>query len=457
MSNNDVVQSNVVIGPSPQIEAGFGLRVIVAKHNKFAAATRLYSGTIEEQLAALEADGFSKRGEVYRAIAKTAPMERKSQKVIIGKQAPGTKKVTTLTITAADNFTYSIKGKVDATGIPVTLAEYTSGSAETADEIAAALLVNLNTEMPYSVSVTGAVLEATSEMESDNHFDVSANIVTSVTTPFSTNAQTIDVALDAIRAERPDAYRYELLTLIDSEQDAARAWFDARDLNAWAISGSALNLTGSGQVQKSKIDQSKMNTFVADKYWEFPNVGLDSNRSTFDLDDSNPTYNNVALVGYSVLENDGAALTGAEKEELDSNNAYFLHRVGQASTTWPNGKMNNDSATSNRWTDHQISRDYMQARMQEAQLSLITSEAQKGPGLGFDEASQAMLVLAITAVWNRAAGIGKHVTGQVELTLSLADVDVAGVTKRAIVVAWQGAIGNKISTIQSNGTLLPAV
>lgn len=126
---------------------GFGVPLIVTHKALFADLYRKYS-----RLADMVTDGFATDSPEYLAVQAIMSQQPSVKEVAIGRCPTAPTQSYDLTITAADNAVYQVL--VRGEGVTATVVEHTAGVGDTAIDIAAALVADLNTVVGKNFTAT---------------------------------------------------------------------------------------------------------------------------------------------------------------------------------------------------------------------------------------------------------------------------------------------------------------
>lgn len=387
---------------SPSVrQAGFGTALLLEQVSTGVLAARFTSYSTPAEIAASSLPAAAKRRLTMVLAQRPAPTS-----VMVGRRVPGTAKVSTVTITTADDGTWSFTLNGD------TVA-YIAGVSDTAQVIAEGLaaqaeLIAEEHNVTVGTPVAG-VFTITANVAGDD-FTVSALTVpgtgvgNTATTTANAAAEDISDALDAIEAAGASFYGLAIDSRKDAQVTEAAAWVSSRQKLFVAMgSDSTIADTLGGLSYENTMHVTKRD---AGDDADAAVLGVCMSRN---LDVQQITWAYKTLTGVPIDAGVGVddPYTSAELSAIEADGSnYYYERAGK-NITWP-GK-----TVTGEWADVVTTKHYLTARTAEAVFGALAGNPTKTP---FDASGAAVIEGALRSVCSTAAA-AQHINNDYVVTV----------------------------------------
>lgn len=370
---DNVVNSNVITDALPVGRQGFGLGVIM---DAAAMTERLliFSSVAEAATAQTAGDiTAAQLAAITSAFSQTPkPAQVGAGRLYVG---PAVAQVVTIAVTAADDGSYTIN---------VNGTDYTHpASSQTADQIATALaaLVDADGAVGAVANVSEVVITASTPGTAFT-FSVTSindNLVATLTTP-NQALGTVASELDALLAENSDWYGFSLVSRTKADIEAAAAWAEANQ-RFFAAQTSDADVKTTATTDVMSVLQDASYNYTKIKWYSDDSVhmmfALLCNRLSVDPDVQTTIWDFVTLAG---ITPDVGNITTTELNNIISKNGGAYLTLGGVGATGGGNKQ-----SSGRFTDVQITVDWLKARLDEAHKQLLLDASNRGSKIPFTD------------------------------------------------------------------------
>jgi hypothetical protein len=362
----NTVSVTIDLATTPATQAGFGTQLFVSTNKFFNERVRVFN-SLED------AEDLPSNSDEYKAISMHFN-QSPSLPIKIGRRDTTQVQLTPISVDEGDVFSFTITVN-DGDDLDVT---YTAGAAETATDVATAIVSQIqgNAAVAAHVTATDNTGSLTIVEDSASDFFYISNASSNFTYTATSSETPADV-LDAVELADPDYYGITFnetndatVLLMAAQAEARNKLFlyctaDTAVLTAWNKTDSGVDVLADLNLVSRR---QSVGIFHHEAQDTFPEVGVFAYFAGRGYQPGTITWNWKTISGVGPAQNptSGEVLTATEIGYVKSRNANTFEREAVGTIFGPGSVAKGTGSGTGEWIEHVTSKDFLTARITEA-------------------------------------------------------------------------------------------